>query len=73
MKLFEQDWHELEYAGSFKTGRVFPLPGEMPRWRRLARAGYVTLDVVKVKRGAGFRTVALITPAGRDALAVRTR
>ena len=73
MKLFEHDWFELQYAGSFKNGRVFTLPGEESRWRRLARAGYVTLETVKVKRGPGFRKVATITPAGREALAAYER
>jgi len=75
VKLFKHDWFELQYIGSFKDGlRIFRLPGEEKSWRRLARAGYVTLEAVKVRRwGPGFRTIAAITPAGREALATYTR
>ena len=74
MKLFERDWYDLQYIGSFNDGsRIFRLPGDEKRWRRLARAGYVTLESDKSKRDSIFRTVAVITPAGREALAAYER
>jgi hypothetical protein len=65
------DYDNLEYVGSFKSGRVFAQLDDMPSFKRLERAGLVTLEVIQPhpKRWPSrYRTVVSLTDKGRTTL-----
>jgi hypothetical protein len=69
--LSSTDHGNLEYVGSFKSGRVFAQLDDMPSFKRLERAGLVIIEVIEPnpKRWPGrYRTVVSLTDKGRSTL-----